>query len=130
MSIAIGLAAALFAIFLQQLAVGVAGFAIGAAGLFAASRLLVPDLAGGLEAGLGGAPWWIWVVTIMGGVIGALVGLALFEVALILATSLAGAMLVVESGWIDLGSNAALLLLLATGGVAVQLVLRRREARD
>jgi len=107
--LAAGLIGALLALFLQRLAVGVAGFVAG--GYVLAS--IVPAV-------LAGPPWVSWVSFLVGGILGAVLVALLFDWALIALSSLAGAALVVQA--FELGSLPALLLFagLAVLGVIVQ----------
>ena len=85
-SLGVGLLGALLAVFLQQLAIGVAGFVAGGYGL-----LLLLDVIG-LRLGI---PTWIPFV--VGGIIGAALLASLFDWALIVLSSLTGAGLVLEA---------------------------------
>jgi hypothetical protein len=84
-AVAIGLVGALLAYFFQKLVIGVAGFL---AGVFIASRLISY-----LGAQLKG---WNWLVILIGGIIGIILMYAIFEWALVILSSLAGALLIVD----------------------------------
>ncbi len=110
-----GLLGAVLAIFLQKLAVGIAGFFAG--GYIAA------DIAGML----GWAnPQFTWVLFAAGGIVGALLVVGLFDWALILLSSLMGASLITQ-GIHPAASIAVLLDLgLFVFGIILQAGLRRR----
>jgi hypothetical protein len=86
LALAVGLLGALIAIFVQRLAVGLAGFLAG--GYF------LSNFAGiiGAEAGQ-----WTWILFLVGGIIGAIFVASMFDWALIFLSSLAGATLLVRS---------------------------------
>jgi hypothetical protein len=110
-----GLLGVLLAYFAKRLAIAVAGFIIGA---------FVPLLilnALGLEFAT-----WTWVVAIMGGILGVILVSLLFDVGLILLSSLGGAALVV--GALDLSDEIrlGLYILLAIVGVVFQFATIRR----
>lgn len=121
-----GVVGILLAIFLQRVAVALAGFFAG--GWFAAQLL-------GLHFGLQmtnprGGDLLTFVVA---GVIAALLAIALFDLALIVLSSLAGADLVVAAMHPGPGSARLLLIVLAVAGIAVQMGItarRRRNRRD
>jgi hypothetical protein len=115
-----GVVGILLAIFLQRVAVALAGFFAG--GWFAAQLL-------GLHmANPRGGDLLIFVVA---GVIAALLAIALFDLALIVLSSLAGADLVVAALHPGPGSARLLLIVLAVAGIAVQMgITARRRRRD
>jgi hypothetical protein len=84
-ALAVGLLGALLAYFFQKLAIGAAGFFAGA---YLASRL-ASQLAAQVKI-----PAWLIILT--GGIIGIILMYIIFEWALIILSSLAGAILVVE----------------------------------
>lgn len=84
-ALAVGLTGALLAYFFQKLVIGAAGFL---AGVFIASRL-VPQLGAQVKS-------WDWLIILFGGIIGIFLIYAIFEWALIILSSGAGALLVVE----------------------------------
>ena len=84
-ALAFGLVGLLLSLFAQKLAVAVSGFVMGS---FAVERLLLT-----LQVGSAG---WEWAVLLAGGIVGALLVLALFDWALIVLSSLAGAALIVQ----------------------------------
>jgi hypothetical protein len=110
-----GLIGTLLALFLQRVAVGLAGFIAG--GYITINLLAVL----GWETG-----WIPWLSFVIGGVIGAVLVAALFDWALIILSSLTGATLIVQA--IRVGSLLAALLfiVLLIVGVATQASLLKR----
>ncbi len=84
-AVAIGLVGALLAYYFQKLVIGAAGFFAGA---FIASRLV--SYLGTRVQG------WDWLLILIGGVVGIILMSAIFEWALIILSSLAGSILIVE----------------------------------
>jgi len=84
--LAAGIIGAVLAYFLQRLAVGVAGFLAGGVILIGFLRLLGLDV-DSIQ----------WLLFVVGGIIGALLVMALFDWALILLSALTGATLIVET---------------------------------
>jgi hypothetical protein len=120
-AIAAGLFGIVLAIFLQKVAVALAGFFVG--GWFVAQLL-------GLHmAHPGGMDLLIFAVA---GIVAALLAVKLFDVALVLFTSLAGAGLIVEALHPASNLKQILIVVLFVVGLAVQFGLtagrRRREA--
>jgi hypothetical protein len=109
LAVLIGLLGALLAIFLQRLAVGIAGFLAGG---FLINNLLA---ALGIDVS---AVWWI--TYIIGGVIGFILVVALFDWALIILSSLVGANLIVNALALTSTLGLAVFALLAIVGVAIQ----------
>lgn len=118
-----GLLGVVVAIFLQKVAVGVAGFLIGG---YLTLTLVQAD-PGSLSGG-------DLLVFIVGGVVCAFLALWLFEVALILLSALAGAALVVGSVPLESGATTLGFLVLVVLGIAVQAGIgprrRRRRLRE
>lgn len=112
----VGVLGALVAIFLQRLAVALAGFLAGA--YIAVSLASMLGVTGTIA---------IWVILIIGGILGAALIAGIFEWALIGLSSLAGAGLVVEG--LHLASGTALLVggLLFIVGVIIQAAIKRQE---
>jgi hypothetical protein len=104
-----GLLGALLCIFLQKLALGVAGFLGGG---IAAVKLF--------ELMETGHPEYWWLALLVGGVMGALLLLLLFGAALVLLSSVVGAGIVAESTSIPSPWPVAVFLLLVLVGIAVQ----------
>lgn len=114
-ALAIGIAGALLAILFYRVAVAVAGFLVG--GYLA---IQFANYAGVSPAGA--LSWLPWLI---GGIIGVIIILALFDWALIALSSLAGAALVVNS--ISIPFNATVLFIILTVlGIAVQAGMFRR----
>lgn len=116
-----GIIGALLAVFVQYLAVGIAGFVAGGYILF-----FLFDL---LNLSLGR---WTWVVYLLGGIIGAVLVLALFDWALIIISSLVGAGMILEGlqdGPFVIGPAVSVLvfLMLVGVGVVVQAAVFGRE---
>jgi len=105
-----GLLGAVLAIFVQKIAVAIAGFLIGGYVLVWLSTLLGL----GLEA-------WNWALALVGGVLGSVLSASLFEVALILLSSVAGATLI--AGALDFrpAVTALLFIALVVIGLTVQI---------
>src|SRR3954452_6650872 len=115
-----GVVGILLAIFLQRVAVALAGFFAGV--------WFAPQLLGLQMTNPRGGDLLIFVIA---GVIAALLAIALFDLALILLSSLAGADLVVAALHPGPGSARLLLMVLAVAGIAVQMgITARRRRRD
>jgi len=110
----VGIIFAVLAVFIEALAIGVAGFLAGGFILTTFTNML------GLNAGL-----LFWVIYAIGGVIGILLVMFLFDWALITLSSLAGASLIVQALG---GSGGLLFFLLFIVGIVIQgLILQREE---
>jgi hypothetical protein len=117
-----GLLGALLALYLQQIAVGVAGFLVGGYIALNLARTLGWDLERLLVA-----PYGSWVVFIVGGILCAVLVGALFEWALIILSSITGASLITQSVQVHPGTSVLLLALLVATGVVIQAILLRQE---
>ncbi|MBE7471531.1 MAG: hypothetical protein HS114_20530 [Anaerolineales bacterium] len=121
-ALALGGVGAILAVVLQQIAVALAGFIFGGYALLSLLAAL----------GLSVNPWE-WLVYIIGGIIGAVLVLYLFDPALIGLSALAGATLIVEavrlSGMVTLTPPFDLVLwvILFVVGIAFQAGLMLRE---
>ncbi|MGE0086504.1 MAG: hypothetical protein AB7S75_19015 [Desulfococcaceae bacterium] len=111
-----GVAGALFAVFFQELAVGISGFM---AGVYVTLYLLT-------GAGFGSSQF-VWLIGIGGGIIGAVFLIFVFDWTLILLSAMTGASMIIQSGvlaYIPLPANphtpAIAFLLLVVLGCAVQ----------
>lgn len=117
-----GILGIFLAVFLQKFAIGLAGFLIGG---YLTLTLLQAD-----AANLSGTDL---VAFLVGGLICALLAVWLFEVALILLSSVAGAALVTQSLTLDPGATTLAFAALAVVGIAVQAGIgpkkRRRAVR-
>lgn len=119
LAIAAGLAGVLFAIFLQKLAVAIAGFAAAAYFAHAVAETI------GLEGSL------LNVAVLVVGVLGAVFASVLFDWALILLSSLTGAALLVDA--FDLEPTLALvvMVIVAIAGISIQAnMLHRDRGKD
>ena len=113
-----GIIGALLAVFLQKLAVAVAGFL--------AVAYLVQMIT--TEMGFDGRAQTITVV--VAGVIGAIVAGALFDWALILISSLTGAALLVESFDLPQQAGLVVMLVVAVAGISIQANMMHREGKS
>jgi len=118
LAILAGLLGIVLAIFLQKVAIALAGFFAG--GWFAV-QFLGLHLAHPRGTDL--------VVFAVAGVIAAILAVALFDLALIILSSLAGADLIVEAFRPGPGLTRALLIGLAVAGIAVQMGITGRRQR-
>ena len=116
LALILGFLGALLALFLQKLAIGIVGFAAGA-------RLAV---------GLAATFYFehekfYWLTFIIGGIIGAILLVALFDWALIVLSSLLGAHLILSAITLPATGATVLLIGLTVVGVIVQGALFRRS---
>lgn len=116
-ALAAGIAGALLAGFLQRLAIGLAGFLAGGYLALISLELL------GLEQG-----GFAWIPFILGGILGAILTSVLFDWALIVLSSLTGAMLISQALQPQAAPSLLLFAILAIVGILVQASLLRREA--
>jgi hypothetical protein len=114
--IALGIALALLAIFVEALAIGVAGFLAGGYALFALASMI------GLDR-----PALSWLVYIIGGIIGVVLVSVLFTWAIISLSSLAGASMIVGAFGLPRGLAGLVFLVLLIIGVVVQASMMRRQ---
>jgi hypothetical protein len=112
----VGVIFALLAIFLQGAAIGVAGFLAGGYIL-----TVVADMVG-LSQGA-----FSWIVYVIGGIIGLLLVIFLFDWALITLSSLAGASLVTQALLIPSGIASVVFLALVIVGIVIQGSMLQRE---
>ncbi|MGC9371666.1 MAG: DUF4203 domain-containing protein, partial [Paracoccaceae bacterium] len=80
-ALVVGLIGAVFAVFLQKVAIGIAGFLAGG--------YIVFTLMG--QFGLDPSATWMWIPLLLGGIVGSALASALFDWALVVLSSLAGA---------------------------------------
>jgi hypothetical protein len=117
-ALVIGLLGALLAVALQYVAAAIAGFLAGGYALFSLLNILEINI---------GQEWLSWVVFILGGIIGALLVLLLFDWALIILSAGLGATTLVQllGQFTDLSSLLRLLafLILLVVGIAFQAYL-------
>ena len=120
-ALVLGLICAVLATLLQHLAVGVAGFVVGGYATYQLATAFSWHLPGSMPS---------WLFFVIGGIIGAVLIAALFDWALIVFSSLAGAALIVQNlqKALSLGSGLWLLLLivLLVVGILIQGGMKRR----
>ncbi len=114
-ALAAGVVGALLAIFVQELAIAAAGFVLGAYVLFTAAE----------SFNLSRLPL-IWLLYIIGGIVGAVLVLAVFDWALILLSSLAGSAMILQSLHLGPVLNFLAFLTLVVIGMIVQASLLKR----
>jgi hypothetical protein len=121
-ALGLGLVGAVLAIVVQQVAVALAGFIFGGYGLLSLLAAI----------GLSVSPWE-WLVYIIGGIIGAVLVMYLFDPALIGLSALAGAILITDviklTNVVTLNPpfDLALLVILTVVGIAFQAETMRRQ---
>jgi hypothetical protein len=118
LALLLGLIGALLAIFLQKIAIAIAGFlAGGKLGVAIAAAFFVQHAE------------YYWLTFLVGGVVGALLLLLLFDWALIILSSVVGAHLIQTAVVLPATGNAILFVVLVLIGVVVQAgALRRTRA--
>lgn len=102
-----GIVAAILSVFLQKLVIAFAGFM--------AAGYVLYTLAGGL-----GYESLAWIAFLVGGILGAVLVLILFDWALIGLSSLLGATVIVENAPLDQVLSAVLFVVLLVVGIIVQ----------
>ena len=113
------LLASALAVFFQKIALGVAGFVIGGlAVLWWAEQM-----------GWSEVPW-VWVVALVVGVLGSLLTRTVFEVALIILSSVLGATFILEALQRPVDEMSALYLVLVVAGVVIQALFGRSRKRE
>lgn len=115
----LGIIFALLAIFLESVAVGIAGFLGGGYVLLSIAGML------GLDQG----NLMTWIIFAVGGVIGVILVALLFSWALITISSLAGASMVVAAFGMTAAAAGLVFLGLVIAGVLIQGTALRREDR-
>ena len=119
LSIAVGALGAILAIFFQKAAIVIAGFAAG--GYIVLSLF---DQVARLPAQMA------WLPYIIGGIIGAIVLFFAFDWALIVLSTLTGAILIVQMAAFNPGIEIALFLVLVIAGMAFQAKTMTSERRS
>lgn len=115
--IVVGIIFAILSVLIEALAIGIAGFLAGGFILTTVTNIL------GLNDGL-----LYWLFFAVGGIIGILLVMFLFDWALITLSSLAGASLVVQSLFPQAVGGGILFLVLFVAGIFIQgLILQREE---
>jgi hypothetical protein len=113
----IGVIFALLAIFLETIAIAVAGFLAGGFVLTTFSTMLGID-----------SRAFFWIIYIVGGIIGVVLVMLLFDWALITLSSLAGASLIVQSLFSQRAAGGLIFFIIFIIGVVIQgSVLRSEE---
>jgi len=115
-AIVLGFVGALLALFLQKVAIGIAGFLAG-------GKLALALCA----AFLGNAAQYYWLSFVIGGIIGAILLLVLFDWALIFLSSIVGAYLIQGVVALPPTGTTILFLVLVAVGVLVQAGASRRS---
>ena len=105
----VGVIFALLAIFLQTIAIGIAGFFAGGFVLTALAGIV------GLDTGT-----FNWIIYVIGGILGLVVVIYLFDWAIITLSSLAGASLLVQAFVPQGGAGGLIFAILVIIGVVVQ----------
>jgi hypothetical protein len=118
LGIAVGLAGALFAVFLQKIAVALAGFA--------ASAWLAYEVAARFVLDVNAAT----VAALVAGALGAIFASVLFDWALILLSSVAGAVLLVDSFLLDDTLALVVMGVVAIAGISIQANMLHRDRED
>ncbi len=113
LAIVSGVVAALLAIFLKRIAIGLAGLLAGAS--------LASILAAKLPAELS------WIVILIGAVLGVVVLMALFDWALIILSALVGAGMILEASASPVTGATLIFILLAFFGIGVQAKILHKE---
>ncbi len=117
-SLGLGLLGALLAFLLQKLAIGIAGFLVG--GRIAEAIMAALIVNSTQNYGL---------IFVIGGVVGALLLLALFDWALIIFSSIEGARLIASTVHLPSTGTTVLVLVLAVFGIIAQAAMFRRGRR-
>ena len=112
----VGVIFALLAIFLQTIAIGIAGFFAGGFILTTLASMLSMDTSG-----------TFWIIYVIGGIIGLVVVIYLFDWAVITLSSLAGASLLVQAFVPQSGPGGVIFAILVIIGVVVQGSVLRAE---
>lgn len=118
LALGLGLLGALVALLLQKVAIGIAGFVVG----------------GRVAVAIAAAFWvnhahYSTVTFVIGGIVGALLLLALFDWALIIFSSIEGARLIADAVHLPSTGTSILLVVLAIFGIIVQAMMFRRGRR-
>lgn len=114
-----GLLASGLAVFFQRIALTVAGFLIGG--------LAVMWWADQMDWG---EPWWVWALGLVAAILGAYLTRTVFEVALIVLSSIFGATLVLQALQRPADQISILLLVLVVVGIVIQAASRKSRGSD
>ncbi len=112
-----GIVGALLAVFVQKIAVLIAGFVVGGWALVWLLGLFNLDLG-----------QWQWLLAIVGGIIGLILAVSLFEAALIVLSVLVGAVLIVQVTNFNALIAALIFLALIVLGIVIQVKTWQRES--
>ena len=115
-ALVLGFAGALLALFLQKIAIGIAGFVAGGKLALAIAAAFIGDAAA-----------YYWLTFIVGGLIGAILLLILFDWALIFLSSIVGAYLIQAVISLPPTGTTILFIVLVIVGVLVQAGALRRS---
>lgn len=115
LSLGLGLLGALLAVMLQKLAVGIAGFLVGGRLAIAVAAALWANYA-----------HYSVIIFVVGGIIGALLLVALFDWGLIIFSAIEGARLITSAIHLPSTGTIVLVVALALFGIFVQSALFRR----
>jgi len=77
-----------------------------------------------------GDPWWVWALGLVAGFLGAYLTRTVFEVALIVLSSILGATLVLEALQRPVDQISPLLLTLVVVGIVIQFASRKPKSSD
>jgi hypothetical protein len=113
----VGVIFALLAVFLQTIAIGIAGFFAGGYILTALAGMIGMDTAGAI----------FWIIYVIGGIIGLVVVIYLFDWAIITLSSLAGASLLLPALFPQSAAGGVIFAVLFIIGIIVQGSVLRSE---
>ncbi|MGI8955921.1 MAG: DUF4203 domain-containing protein [Chthoniobacterales bacterium] len=116
LSLGLGLLGAIIALLLQKIAIGIAGFLVG-------GRVAVAIAA----AFLVNHAHYSAITFVIGGIVGAILLLALFDWALIIFSSIEGARLIAAAVHLPSTGTGILLIVLAVFGIIMQAMMFRRR---
>ena len=115
----LGVVGAVVAIFVQTAAIGVAGFLVGGYVVVWLLQQFGLDLS-----------QWGWIVFIIGGILGVILALYLFDAALIILSSLTGASLIVQVTHFSPLVTTLLFIILVVIGIVIQTTTGRARDAD
>ena len=118
LSLSLGLIGALVAFLLQKLAIGIAGFLVGGRLALALAAAFLADHA-----------HYSTITFVIGGILGAILLLALFDWALIIFSSIEGARLIGDAVHLPSSGTTVLIVVLAIFGILVQAMMFRSRQR-
>ncbi len=117
-ALAVGVVGAVIAVLVQRVAIGIAGFLAGG--------YIVFSLMG--QFGVGTATTWAWVVQLIGAIIGSVLAAVLFDWALVVLSSLAGAGALTQGLGLEQPAATLVFIVATAVGVAIQgRMLQRRR---